>query len=267
MFVKSLKENTECIKPLLTGKVFYKNRQLYNYINTLIVLNDEGDILTSASVANLFFLCDEISEIFPPIINQLDSVNRKKLKKLENQHGIKNDTLIAIHNILVDIANNPGKLNIIKHDYLDMAIIKLEKPKEILVTTFPVFKNSKNEIGTSVVSFGHAFPEYETFYFDNEEKIIKTSNAVMNFPLFPLEGLITRYVADKNGSVTMFETSMPSIPGHSGAPVLNIDGEIIGMMVEFKSPPSNLNINLGLAIDGQSIIKFLDEHDIKYNKR
>ena len=272
MFVKAIKNAITFTKPFLTGKILYKDRQLINGINTVIVLNEEGDLLTCAHVADAFLIADDINDAFPPILKEIKSVKTSKIEKLEKQYNIKSDTIIAMHNILIDIAQKPGRLTIIKHEYLDLAIIKIENKDKIFVNNFPVFNTKITEIGTSICGLGFAFPEYDTFAYDYENEKIITTNKVMNFPIFPLNGIVTRLVANQNNEITLFETSMQVIPGQNGGPVLNEKGEVIGMLIGTKRFNSYMGenrssfIDLGLSINSNTIVKFLEENNIKYNK-
>lgn len=272
MFIKAIKNAITYTKPFLTGKILYKNRKLINGINTVIVLNEEGDLLTCSHVADAFLAADDINDAFPPILKEIQSVKKNKTEKIEKKYDIKSDTIIAIHNILIDIAQNPGRLTIIKHEYLDLAIIKIENKDKVLVNNFPNFNISITEMGSMICGLGFAFPEYDTFAYDFENEKVKTTNKVMNFPIFPLSGMITRLVADQNNEITMFETSMPVIPGQNGGPVLNEKGEIIGMLIGTKRISSSIGenrtsfIDLGLAINSKAIVKFLEDNYIKYNK-
>ncbi len=271
MFVKPIRNSTFYTKPLITGKVLYKNNKILNEINTLIVLNKNGDILTTSYIADLFLIEEDINEVYPPILKEIRSSTKKNRKKIENKYGINNDTVVLLHNILIDIADKPGKLNIIKHNYLDLAIIKIEHKSKILVDKFPMFSFTY-DVGTMVCGVGYAFPEFDTFEFDKMNNKMITTNKVMNFPIFPLNGMITRLINDQNNKLSMFETSMQAIPGQYGGPVLNKEGHVIGMLIGSKKITHSIIddnfsfLDLGVAINSFTITKFLNENGIEYNK-
>lgn len=269
MYRKAIKYALNFTRPLATGKVLYKNKKLLNNISTLVLLNENGDILTSGKNAKLFNLAEEINEIYPNILEEIKHSKEKNIKKIEKKYGITDDTIVSLYNILIDVANNPGELKIITHPTLDLAIIKIEKNDGITTNKFPIFSTNKTEAGTSICNFGFAFPEYDAFEYDEEINAIKSNHKIMNFPAFPTEGIITRNIIDQDNNLTMFETSAIVVKGMQGGPVLDVDGKILGIMVDAKHIESldknyPFQLDLGLAINSTTIIEFLKENNIKY---
>ena len=273
MFVKAIEETIKFTRPLLTGRMIYQTKEILNDINTLIVLNNQGDILTCAHISDLFQMADDINNVFMPILEELKDKSTKEIKKIETKYAIKENDIALIHNILVDIVDNPGRLNIIKHPVLDIAIIRLENNKNIFVKDFPVFRTSNPLIGEHLCKLGFTFPEYSTFYYDDQENKIKMHNEFMHFPLFPLDGILTRNIVDQNNEVTMFEISTPCLPGQAGGPIFDQDGYICGLMIGTKRITSYyqqdmpFNFDLGIAINNETIMSFLDQNKIEYNKK
>lgn len=267
MFKVAIKKSVNYLRPIITGKVKYQNNTINNLISTILILNEECDILTTASNANLILKAEEIGEIYPPILKELQNKSSRQKNKIEKKYGINEDTTIAMHNIIIDAGKNSGKLNIIKHDHLDLAIIKFEKADNKNIKDFPIFNPKLPEIGTSICNIGFAFPEYDAFAFDEENSRIVTTNRKMNFPLFPSAGIITRNISDENSKINMFETSASVLKGQTGGIVSDINGNILGILVGSKNLPAgdNLNVNLGYAINSNAILEFLNQNDIKYN--
>lgn len=272
MYRKAIKTSLEYIRPLLTGKLFYENRRILNFISTLIILNEDGDILTTAGNANLFLMAEETNEVYNPLLREIKDSKEKDIKKIEKKYGILKDTIVGIHNMLIDVSSKPGKIDIIKHPSLDLAIIKINSETKVNnIKKFPVFSNKKIELGTSVCFNGFALPEYKTFIYDKDTCTIKTTNEIMNFPVFPCYGAVCRNIADEQGNITMFENSCEVVPGQNGGPVLDLDGNILGIMIGNKIIKSEFineefNLKLGIAINSASIIKFLKDNGIKFNE-
>lgn len=266
MFKLAIKTTLEYIRPIITGKVKYESKTIENHIASLIILNDKGDILTTASIADLFLLSEDIKDIYPNILNEIKNSNKKKAKKLEEKYGITSDTIIALHNTIIDAYKINGKLNIIKHPYLDLAIIKCKNIEESYVNKFPVF-NKECDVGQSICTIGFAFPEYDAFSYDKETNSIITHNKIMNFPIFPQEGMITRNIIDRKNNVSMFEISTKYINGQTGGVIVNPKGEILGLLVGNKRININQTdtIDLSFAINSKTIIEFLNNNEINVN--
>lgn len=261
MFKIAVKEALNYTRPLATG-YYYFDKKLIEGLSTLIVLNENGDILTTANTASIFKLQDDLRDTYPAIIDELKKLKGRKLQKTLDSYGIKEDTLIDILNVIIDIAENPGKVNIIKHDYLNMAIIKFSNPEKVLVKNFPKF-NGNYEIGESTCTLGFAFPEYSAFTYNEEEKHLESEFKIMNFPTFPVEGIITRNIFDTKENISMIELSNPIEIGMEGAPILNTKGEILGLAIGNKQTG---NRALSYGITTNEIIKFLKENNIKYEE-
>lgn len=80
MFKKAIEVGSSYTRPLLTGKVKYKDREILNLISTLIILNKDGDVLTSGQVADLFLISKDTNEVFNPIIKEMKDLKKKILK-------------------------------------------------------------------------------------------------------------------------------------------------------------------------------------------
>ena len=145
---------------------------------------------------------------------------------------------------------------------MNLAVIKFSNHENVLVKDFPKF-NKNYEIGQSTCTVGFAFPEYKAFTYDEEKRTLKSDFKVMNFPIFPVEGIITRNIFDTKENISMFELSSPVEDGMESAPVLNTNGEILGIALGNKKTG---NRTLSYAITSSTITKFLKENNIKYEE-
>ncbi len=265
MYRTAIKSALEYVRPFLIGRLFYENKYITNDISTMMVLNKNGDILTTAKTADIFISCSEYNETYPSILKEIKDSKPKNIKKIEEKYGITKDTIVGMHNILIDIADNPGKLTVIKHPYLDMAIISIQNKEELLVENFPKFARKKLEPGDSICTLGFAFPEYKAFKYDEENFKITSDFKLMNFPIFPTDGIMARNIADKNDNISMLEISNLIVPGMEGGPILSKDGLVYGMIVGFSviKDVGGL-IRLGMGINNIEIMKFLDDNNIEY---
>lgn len=266
MFKNAIKNTTNYIRPIITGKVKYGSTIVHNYISTIIVLNKNGDILTTATNAELLSISEEIKEIYKPILEEIKNAKEKTRKKIEEKYSIDENTIIAMHNTIVDAIKINGKLNIIKHPYLDLAIIKSSNTENVFVQEFPIFKK-KYDVGTSICNIGFAFPEFNAFSYDENTFTIQNHNKIMNFPIFPINSMITRSIADYQNNVSMFETSTSLINGQQGGVVVNKNGEILGILIGSRNFKINEHetMSLAYAINSETIIKFLEDNNIEIN--
>lgn len=264
MFKKSCKEALKYTRPIIIGKKYYQNNQIFNDIATLIVLNKNGDILTTKEVAEYFITAKDTNEIFNKIITDMKSQNKRQIKKTENKYGLNNKTITNVELQIIDVAKSISNLEIIFHKYLNLAIIKSQNI-DLLIKTFPKFYSGNYYQAESIIGLGYPFPEYETFIYNNETNKILTTCKRMNFPSFPITGIITRNILDEQSEVSQFEISHLIYRGLNGGPVLNKNGQILGIMSANKTIIENekTTTTLGIVINSNEIIKFLKENNIE----
>lgn len=271
MFKRPFDKPIAYTRPMLTGKLVYGNRNIINEISTLIVINSDGDILTTAHNADKITLAVKIKHVFSDIMEEIASQTRKrKIKQIEKKYGITSDTVIDLYNIIVDVYEKTPKFNIIKHDYLDLAVIKTEEENDSFVKEFPVLKKQKRLIGDDVYSIGFAFPEFVAFKEKNNKVVL--DEKFIRHPFYPTKGLAERHIADSKRKITMFESSLKFANGMQGAPVFNDNSEVIGMIagernIDFIDENKRLNyMKTTYSISSNEIMEFLDKNKIKYNE-
>lgn len=265
MYKKVLAKALDFTRPFLIGHLYYKDKLVANDIATMIVLNKNGDILTTARNADVFFATNDYNETFPKILKEISEAKPRVSRKIEEKYGIKDNTIVGVQNILVDIANKLGKINVIKHKYLDMALITFTGQEESLVKGFPKFAKNNLLPGESICSLGFAFPEYRAFKYDEENYRLIADYEFMNFPIFPTSGMMCRNIADKEHNISMFEMSNQIFAGQDGGPVLDAKGLLRGMIIGYRIiNEDNCPTKIGLAINAETIRSFLDENNIEY---
>lgn len=121
------------------------------------------------------------------------------------------------------------QVTVLKIDHeLDLALLEVE---DLETPCLPLAKIHNFQIGQPVVKIG--FPTGD----------VKTAS----------DGIIRSIVI----SDSTFVVSAPSAPGSSGSPILNLSGEVIGILSSCHKEAQNLN----LAIDIQTIKEFLIRPD------
>ena len=124
----------------------------------------------------------------------------------------------------------------------DLALIKIEPKKPLKTVSFGDSENVK--VGQRVLSIGNPFGFSNTL----------------------TQGIISRIDYVKN----RFQTDAAINPGCSGGPLLNSDGEVIGISQSIYNPDQNIsNIGIGFAIPSNDAVKFIatvDKRKIYPNK-
>lgn len=285
MYKESIKKNSNYVRPFVEGIKYYGSKEIVQGIGSMIILNKEGHILTCRHIAEHILNSICLSEGYSNLIGSLKKAqNKEERKKIEKQFNLKRNTVVLSRfEFLLETPEN-AKIEIKMHDYLDLAIIKIEGIK-IEVDNYPIFSKTLPEQGQSLCKIGYAFPEYDLFeYSDNDENIIIKDNRIMNFPLFPIDGIVTRYIVDENNYKSMFETSTPGLKGQSGGPIFSPEGIVYGIQsmtkhldldfdvnqivkrgIENKNVSFTPFINLGVGISSVEIIKFLEENEVEFN--
>ena len=281
MYKKAIKENSKYLLPFIEGIKYYGSNEIEHAIGTMMLLNNRGDVLTCKHIAREFIENDKLPKIYDSIISDSKSMSEEEVKK---KYNLNEDSIVLSHINLPFEANGEINVEIKFHKYLDLAIIKFRGVK-VNCSSFPIFSKVKPEQGQSLCKLGYAFPEYSYFeYSESENRIIMKREIQSNFPLFPMDGIVTRHIVDENGVVSMFETSTPGLRGQSGGPVFSPDGIVYGIQSMTKHIDLNFDveatvkrgskkrevvytpfINLGIEISSDKIIEFLRENNIEFN--
>lgn len=286
MFKSSIRKNSKFLIPYVEGIKYYGSDEIEHGIGTMIILNDHGDVLTCKHIAERFIENDQLGRRYHEMINKLKNANNRERREIEKKYNLKKDSVVLTNiNLPFNVDRNTN-IDIIMHKFLDIAVIRFGGYKTDLVS-YPVFSKSLPEQGQSVCKLGFAFPEYSLFeYSHGQENIVIKNDKVTSFPLFPMDGIVTRLVMDRNNKITMFETSTPGLRGQSGGPIFSPEGLIYGIQSLTKHLDLNFDvnqtvkrgyetknvsftpfINLGVGVASTEIIKFLDDNKIEYWSR
>lgn len=281
MYKKSIKDNSKFLVPFIEGIKYYGSDEIEHGLGTMIILNENGDLLTCKHIANELIVNDRLNKNYNKLINEINNCkNKDEIKELESKYNLKKDTVILSK---IDLPFKSSDIEIKFHKYLDLAVISF-KNIEVKLDNYPVFSEESPMQGQSVCKLGFAFPEYSLFEYSKEKNdIVIKDTVVTNFPLFPMDGIVTRRVLDEKNNPSMFEMSTPGIRGQSGGPIFSPEGIIYGIQSMTKQLDLNFDIdgsvrrgienkkvvytpfiNLGVGISSSEIIKFLNENNIKY---
>ena len=284
MYKKSIKENSKFLIPFVEGIKYYGSNEIEHVLGTMIVLNENGDILTCKHIAEEFVKNDKLGNMYPNLLNEINNCkNKEELNQLEERYNLEKDSIVLTNINLPFMIEDKIDISIKFHEYLDIALIRFKNVK-FNIENYPIFAKELPEQGQSICKLGFAFPEYDFFeYSKKEENIVMKKNIVASFPLFPMDGIVTRLMMDEKNNLSMFETSTPGIRGQSGGPAFSSEGIIYGVQSMTKHLDLNFDvdtnvkrglnkkrvsytpfINLGVCIASTEIIKFLEENNIDY---
>lgn len=283
MFKEAIRNNITNIKPLVTGYKKPFSDGIINSIGTVIVLNEDGWVLTCKHLADTIVIADQIMNKYEDIKKELFE-NKIPPKKIYKKYDIKDDQALIMQNVFLNLIEKWDSIRIFAHEYLDLALIKFENPGKIMCDKYPIFAKENASIGEYLCRIGFPYPEINCFRYNHVTKTICVKEDFnSNIQPFPLDGMVTRYLLDNKGNNTLFEMTNPILLGQDGGSILNKDGYIVGMQAGSVSRDTYLDIdtdlirnnstvhakqynfiNFGIGINVDTIKKFLDEHDVKY---
>ena len=173
------------------------------------------------------------------------------------------------------------------HPTLDLAIIKFNDYNKLHYTEYARFLKDETKIqqGKFLCRLGFPFPEFTNYTYNSiTDDIEWTSTGVNVSPRFPIEGMVTRFLADEPNKMYGIELSTPGLRGQSGGPLFDNNGIVYGMQFSTKHLHLGFDlvdkeimvntsikkvsdysfIHLGQCIHVNVIKAFLKQHNVKY---
>ena len=151
----------------------------------------------------------------------MDNKQATQLKGLELKYHYKPDTSIQIRNNFIDCIDNITGITWHMHPTLDLAIIHFQGFANPLPELGRLWKRPfPIKQGKFLCRLGYPFPEFNNFRFNPETDDMEwTAEGTQRSPQFPIEGMVTRFLADNN-QMYGIELSTPGLRGQSGGPLL-----------------------------------------------
>jgi len=291
MFISAIERATEFTRPVHSIIRLYGGKHIIPGSATLFFVNENGYAVTCKHVAELLAASDGINQRYAAFREDrkklpLDNKQATQLKGLELKYHYKPDTSIQIRNNFIDCIDNITGITWHMHPTLDLAIIHFQGFSQIHYRNWAVFGKDLSPIkqGKFLCRLGYPFPEFNNFRFNPETDDMEwTSEGTQRSPQFPIEGMVTRFLADNN-QMYGIELSTPGLRGQSGGPLFDERGIVYGMQFSTKhlhlgfdlvdkeilvnNQPKKISdysfLHLGQCIHSEAIKAFLREHGVKY---
>jgi len=234
MFVSAIEEAVKFTNGIRTiERVFLKDYARPGAA-TMFFVNDEGYAITCKHVAEMLPASQDILKRYSEFkvkraLLTAGGNYSKKVRALADQYSFNDQTVCEL---LIQFSGLQGfsGIDIHFHPTYDLAILKFKDP--ILTNkSYAKFLKDGSSLkqGMTLCRLGFPFPEFTNFEYTREtDSIGWTTSGVINTPCFPIDGMITRHIADQNG-IWGIEMSTPGLGGQSGGPLFNSQGVVCGM--------------------------------------
>ena len=207
MFVQAIETAAKFTRPIYSISRNYGSTQVVAGAATLFFVNAEGWALTCGHVADQIVAADEIENKFQSFKEELaarqdEKKRRQLIRELERKYEYSKHTTVELLNMFRNCIEGELNLRIFRSKKYDVALLKFNGFTKLLCIRW-------------------------------------TDTGRADSPRFPIEGMLTRHLIDKDGQVIGFEMSTPGLRGQSGGPVFDMDGKVWGM----QSATAHLDLN------------------------
>ncbi|MFN8143600.1 MAG: serine protease [Bacteroidia bacterium] len=282
MFANAYEIASKFTHPVLLSFRYF-DKTVESGLGSFVILNEEGWILTAAHILDPMFMFQQHAAEIAKYNQSMQSIsstdqrisyfspNPKWLVNYSHWWG-------ADHHRI-------NQFMILKEN--DLAIGKIENYNPAFVTHYPTLINpEKLKIGTSLCKLGYPFYDVKASFNESNNSFV-FDPSIFPIPRFPIEGIFTRNIhagksADGKYDVQFIETSSPGLRGQSGGPIFDVDGNIWAIQSQTRHLPlgftpkikkgnqeveENQFLNVGWGVHINTIMRFLDDHGVKYSKK
>lgn len=247
MYENAIKSVSQFTRPIHTIVRYYKSNIISPSAATLFFINDDGWALTCKHVAANLIAADKVNKNYSNFSDKATKIKKSaSIKQLENQFNYKKGSPIEIRNNFVNCINGNLNVRVIPHKDIDLALLHFTDYTKLICNSFPVFPKDTSGLvqGKFLCRLGYPFAEFTNFEYDkNKDQTIWTQKGQRSSPSFPLDGMVTRRLKNKN-SIFGFEMSRPGLRGQSGGPAFDSEGKIWGI----QSMTAHLDLNFDVDI-------------------
>jgi hypothetical protein len=292
MFIKAIDHVAQFTRPVHSILRTYAGKQVFPSAGTLFFVNEEGYAVTCKHIAEMLLSAETINQQYLQFKKERNQISndpkyKQLLKGLELKYKYTSDHTIQLKNNFVDCVDTMSGFSLNLHPTLDLAIIKFNDYGKLHYRNYARFIKEENPVqqGKFLCRLGFPFPEFSNFTFNSASDDIEWTNTGVSIsPRFPIEGMVTRFLADEPHKLYGIEMSTPGLRGQSGGPLFDTNGIVYGMQFSTKHLHLGFDlidkeimvnttvkkisdysfIHLGQCIHASVIKAFLREHGVKY---
>jgi hypothetical protein len=223
---------------------------------TFFFVNDEGVAITCKHVAQAILNADNINKNYQHFKQDLeklpkDGKYKASLKGLEIKYHYNPEASVQMKHNFMNSFDSINEIVCHIHPTLDLAILVFKGFNAIHYASHAKFLGKSRHIrqGNMLCRLGFPFPEFSNFQHNaTTDDIEWTTGGIQNSPIFPIDGIVTRFVADQGVGVTGIEMSTPGLRGQSGGPLFDKEGRIYGMQFATR------HLHLGFDMKDHEIV-------------
>lgn len=218
---------------------------------TLFFVNQQGWALTCKHVAQWLTQADVINKRYSHYLTDSINLNAGQRKALAKRLGLDEGKTSEMRVTFVDCIDRITNIRFFLHPEYDLALLKFEGFEKVSYSGQPVFlkEDQLTQPGQMLCRLGFPFPEFSNFQHNTEKDVLEwTKVGQPRSPRFPIEGMLTRFLGDKDGKIYGIEMSTPGLRGQSGGPLFDTEGRIVGMQSRTK------HLHLGFDIEEKEVV-------------
>lgn len=291
MFENAIEIANSFTRPIHSISRNYGSKTIQAGAASLFFINSDGWALTCKHVASLIINSDQLLQKRQSFIAEISQIRGQKkethhVHELIKKYGYSKDASYELYNMFVNCVEGNLSFQLLLHGKYDVALIHFQDYTKINCDNFPLFpkKGSDLKPGKYLCRLGYPFVEFNNYEYDDAtESIHWTETGRKITPRFPIEGMVTRQLAETNETIFGFELSTPGLRGQSGGPAFDTEGVIWGMQSstahldldfdvnqevlrngEKKKVTDSAFLHVGHCIHVEILKAFMTENNVKY---
>ncbi|TAE28831.1 MAG: serine protease [Cytophagales bacterium] len=257
MFVDAIERIDTFTRPVHSIIRLYGHGEIVPGSATLFFVNETGCAVTCKHVAELLINADQINQNYRTFQSERGTLLRNakhtsaQLQSLEERFKINPQSLIQIKNLFPDSIDQFTAWKWFLHPVYDLAVVQFSGFTKRFYSQYATFARDSSSVkpGRMYCRLGYPFPDFNNFRYNEQVDDIEwTTTGRIKSPRFPIEGMVTRLMADPNGTISGIEMSTPGLRGQSGGPLFDERGLIYGMQSATR------HLHLGFDIEGMDVL-------------